>query len=1357
VCATVAYIYQTPQPLFTQQQSQTGRQSPGPGPDPGAGPNPGYPTVGMGLPSQMDRTAPQQQMPPQNDIMSNSMPSGAGYPWSVRRVLLPQNNGNGPSLSPFPRYGFSVPSYPSHSGHILLFGGLVRDRAHNDLWSLDVRDSSLQQVKTRGDAPLPRIGHISVIADRIMLVFGGDTKIIDDDEQDKALYVLDLRTQEWTQFLPRDGPTGRYGHAACLVNGFLYVHGGHVDGRNLEDLWSFDIRQVGGDPALAKWERVPYSTPAPLARTGHTLVPFENKLYLFGGTDGDYHYNDSWSFDLATGAWTELECIGYIPIPREGHAAAIVNGVVYVFGGRDVHGKDLGDLAAFRISNQRWYMFQNMGPAPMAKSGHSLCTAHGKVFVIGGESNQPQQTRDDPDVIHVLDTTKIKYPTDPNGPRARQRTASDATDLRAQPYSPPNGTQFGGTRSVENLNNRSMSPANAMMEPPRPLIVANDTSSNSTPTPGHIPRSESIDASRGLNSSTNRPANGVPPQRPKRDDDEEYRRAMSPSTHTNGTDASTPPADRIITPNGPTPTNGPTIRMSGPDSPTVPSHTIHPNQRTSRSPPPQLRLGENGERPALPPDAYYFSGKSPTTSSRPGSMNNGRPTSMLNPRPGSIVGRPGSIVGRPGSIHGADLMRELKARETEADNAKRREAALRVVLARAIEQGFVVDDEDEVEVPEPETLDNEGVRKIAEALVQLKEDKATLQNEVAIQIKIANDKIQEADRLQKSALHEAAYYRAKAVALETGTGSDVKRLETERISELEQLLESQTVEYEKNKVDLERVQGDVTRHADMSKYATERELETLKRAEEAEEKHAVLLDRVTELEQEVSGHTKTTREQSETLITHGSTIQQGEAERDTYRTQLDEALATHTEHLTIIEQTQASLNASGARVIELESLHLVGQERITSLEAELLEARRALEDKTREAEQAQTRLAEAETLHTTTREEAASLRSLNTGSLAELLTRHRDNHEAGERSIKGHQEQLRALEEEKSSLLKLLREAGTRVDSTEAAASEHRQTARGLEASHQTLQAELRTMRTRLLNTQSEMTKYSALYATKDDELRERDHTVTQLQTRVSLLRKIMGDHDIVVTDSELENAELPSTSQLEDRLRDKTRAHENAQREIEELTERLRQAEDQADSLGKRNERITNRSGSSASMRSLSPNSHSALEVQLARKEEELSVIRTDYQTAVRYVKGTEKMLKRMKEELEKQKQTNKQQSAELDQLRGGRSATGRSTPSDGDMSRRVTTLNQQMQNLEAALNGSKAEVEMLRQRLDEEVRGNEVLREQVVQNEQRIQTLLSDQVYGIDDADDKDQRTALRRHSSASSTTSMAFDKVS
>jgi N-acetylneuraminic acid mutarotase len=143
----------------------------------------------------------------------------------------------------------------------------------------------------------------------------------------------------------------------------------------------------------------------------------------FGGTDGQSHYNDTWSFDINTRTWSELTCIGYIPSPREGHAAALVNGIVYIFGGRGVNGKDLGDLTAFKISGEysltllhslspngfldrRWFLFQNMGPTPAGRSGHAMASIGSKIYLVGGESFAPTKG-EDPNVIHVLNTSQI--------------------------------------------------------------------------------------------------------------------------------------------------------------------------------------------------------------------------------------------------------------------------------------------------------------------------------------------------------------------------------------------------------------------------------------------------------------------------------------------------------------------------------------------------------------------------------------------------------------------------------------------------------------------------------------------------------------------------------------------------------------------------------------------------------------------------------------------------------------------------------------------------------------------------------------------------------------------------------------
>ena len=92
------------------------------------------------------------------------------------------------------------------------------------------------------------------------------------------------------------------------------------------------------------------------------MVNYGECLYIFGGTDGQFHYNDTWCFSCSNNTWTEMSCIGYIPVPREGHAATLVDDVVYVFGGRSVDGKDLEDLAAFKISSKQH------SPRPKARS-----------------------------------------------------------------------------------------------------------------------------------------------------------------------------------------------------------------------------------------------------------------------------------------------------------------------------------------------------------------------------------------------------------------------------------------------------------------------------------------------------------------------------------------------------------------------------------------------------------------------------------------------------------------------------------------------------------------------------------------------------------------------------------------------------------------------------------------------------------------------------------------------------------------------------------------------------------------------------------------------------------------------------
>jgi hypothetical protein len=72
----------------------------------------------------------------------------------------------------------------------------------------------------------------------------------------------------------------------------------------------------------------------------------------FSGYGDPHYFNDTWSFNILTRKWTELQCTGSIPSPRATHAAVLIDDIMYVFGGLALDGAKLGDLAAFNLSSK---------------------------------------------------------------------------------------------------------------------------------------------------------------------------------------------------------------------------------------------------------------------------------------------------------------------------------------------------------------------------------------------------------------------------------------------------------------------------------------------------------------------------------------------------------------------------------------------------------------------------------------------------------------------------------------------------------------------------------------------------------------------------------------------------------------------------------------------------------------------------------------------------------------------------------------------------------------------------------------------------------------------------------------------
>ncbi|EAU92720.2 hypothetical protein CC1G_01765 [Coprinopsis cinerea okayama7 len=1231
--------------------------------------------------------AQQQQQAPQQPPQQSQRP---GYPWAVKRLsllppaVLPKPGAvppSSPSPSPFPRYGHALPASPTVGGELYLFGGLVRESARNDLYVIHTKDNTAQLVQTAGEPPSPRVGHACALVSQVLIVWGGDTKMDTSmsgpagrmpgrpgDKLDDALYLLNISIKEWTKVVAGPGPIGRYGHAVTMVGSRFFVFGGQIDGEFFND--------------------------------------------FFGGTDGSYHYNDTWAFDLKTCRWTELQCIGFIPSPREGHAAALVDDVIYIFGGRGVDGKDLNDLAAFKISNQRWYMFQNMGPSPSGRSGHAMASQGSRVWVLGGESFTPS-VNEDPNSFHVLDTKHIRYP-DPNRgppppatvPPANQNTARKPSLTGLAGNGPSPAQQVAQNASTAVNGQRSMSPAmerESMEDPRRAVSPPNGRSTK----PNGVAQPSQLSQQAPIGTPASYDPKGKAPVRPHRDEnldlDDGYDngttesftgrdRAMSPdaaqrarspaqqSQHTAGSRAISPDQQQAQQQPMMSVVNG----VTGRSSPAVAhSATGRASPLTTGRSSPLTTMGNatgraspvvDRAKPAQPPEGYY-------AQQQIAQQQNGYPRPMSRGHGGS--GSVGNVA--------ADLIRDLKAKDIELDDMKKQITWLKTALSKASKAGFVPEEDEGAEVPplnsRTSPLDESSEGKYAELALRFKQFKAQVQASMVEQARQMSEKLAEAERGKTTAAQEAAWYRAKLAAVEAGNESESSRMERDRIIDLERHLSALMNERWSQDRMMREMSDSLALQTMLYEQAEARANEAVKHIEKADDSYNRTVQMYNDLLDQHDALEVKLREATDRLLQQSSLLEQREADEVGLRSQVDELLQARDQHVRALEQAQAALAASASRTEELDLQHTRAQERIRLLEADLAEAKTDLEKKTMEEQMARERLTDVENAWAKSREEADSLRALTTGGLGELLDSHRGLKADEERMLRGHSEKLQAVEAEAQQLRLLLREANKRVDDVQEKLNEERRRGHNHELEQCQLRAQLVTLRAQLTRAFSETGNLRKELAEKENALQEKGKSLNDASVKLAVLRGYASENGVSVEEDDLRpssranGAASPVVQDLESRLAEKTRQHDNLQRELVQVNRKFRDAEAQVTDLSIQLNQA--RSGQSPTNNGDADTDARVAEMEKKLEETErtykdrLHQMEEDYQIAVHYVKGTEKMMRKMRDELNKQKNINQQLQSEAEghKRSGSRSVNGRNTPSEDDSGLRAQLVDTQRQ----------------------------------------------------------------------------------
>ncbi|KAF9566136.1 hypothetical protein CPC08DRAFT_720114 [Agrocybe pediades] len=1267
----LAPIPQQQQPPQHQQpqQQRTQTRNIGPGPN-GSGPNSMQP-------------AQQQQQP------SNGSRQNPAFPWSARRFnLLPAEvipkpgiaPPTTPSPSPFPRYGHSLSTTATANGDLFIFGGLVRERARNDVYVYNTNNSTLNLCETNGTVPSPRTGHACALVSNVLIVWGGTESSVDPattstkEKLDNTLYFLNLIGKEWNSIpaMPNaPAPMGRYGHAVTMIGTKLFVFGGHggEDGRVLNDLWSFDLQSIKSNAAGARWELwEPASPDRPAPRTGH----------VFGGTDKDYHYNDTWSFSLTTRKWTELSCIGYTPAPRESHAAAIVGNVIYIFGGRGVNGQDLGDLAAFKISNQRWYMFQNMGPSPTARCGHAMSAIGTKVFVVGGESTTKGE---DTSSMHILETRHIKYPDD------NMKPANPSV-----PFADQNNSRKPSFTNMQQQNGRPMSPERAMSPSGRPI--------------------QPNGAAQSLQSG---PANGKskPPVRPRRDDDDlnmtddGFDMASSEHSHQTHTRAKSP-AQQVVTNRAMSP-----AMMNGgqPQNMAAVTMGMNGNNVTGRSSP--ALAGRGSPLPGRASPVVTDRSRAAEPQQNGNGTNNPSPTLNGFARPSSRTGGGGSV----GNVT-ADLLRDLKAKDMELDSVKRQMAWMKEALAKATRAGFVQTESGAS--PEVGGMNNiaaseEGSdARYSELALKFKQFKAQVQSAMAEQARQASERIADAERIKSSATQEAAYYRAKIAALEVSNEAELQRVERTRIAELEGHMSALMNERWSQDRKMNELTDSLALQTMLYEQAETRATDAAKRAEKMDETHTRTVQSYNDLLDEHELLQAKYRDSQDKLVSQSSLLEQREADEVSLRAQVDELTQSREQHIRALEQTRVALQASSARAMEIDMQYQRSQEQIRTLESDLAELRGELETRATEAEAARARLADAENSWAKSREEADAFRALTTTSLGELLDSHRDLLADEDRTLRGHSEKIQAVEAEAQSLRMMLRELSQRSDEASSKLTDERRRNHELEIEQTSLQNQIIALRGQLSTAMADSGRLRKELSTMENRVKDKTKGLSDATAKLGMLRNYLAENGISIDDvdlqrpsSRLNGASSPEAlSDLENKLAERTRLHENSERELAQVLRRKRDMEVQVSELSAQLESVRSGAGDTRS-REAGTDVDKVHEEYRARIQQ----LEADYEMAVNYVKGTDKMMTRIREELARQRKTNAALQADLTAARNGkavdsrvRNVNGRSTPSTedegtrshfSDAQRQVQRLTNENKELRLRLENLEKELELLRDNL--------------------------------------------------------------
>jgi chromosome segregation ATPase len=590
------------------------------------------------------------------------------------------------------------------------------------------------------------------------------------------------------------------------------------------------------------------------------------------------------------------------------------------------------------------------------------------------------------------------------------------------------------------------------------------------------------------------------------------------------------------------------------------------------------------------------------------------------------------------------------------EQAKQRNAWYASELALARKSGYQTRS---AESPAFDERSNESFsdddRPLVEALLKMRAELARVQQTIDEQSASAASRIAETEKARDAAINEAVF--AKARLASQGSPSIGGENRGDRNEDISKRLVASIQTQNELKGRIETLQKEVEAEKQARELAEDTASAAEKRATELDAYRQANTSEIESLRSELHETQKTAREAS---ASHAEILTQHRilaVDKDELTRKLDSATSDSNGHGSVLVQLREAVTASTEKADLLERKLEEERSQRDTLQRSLQELRSQQDSQRSELENATRRLKDAEELAQKHSEEARTHRSVVLAGFGKATERSVD---AGGPS----DERVKILTQQVEAANAMVRQNQAAADAASEKLRRAEERIAGLETYQEQASREGLTIRKQLQATMKENHGLSSEKASLEQRLERHMLETNALSVQHASLKDILAERGVNLSEKRRSRA-LDSPSSARFSTPDLHR--------VRELEQHLESSQKGQDELRSQYEEVSER------------------EQKMKREyEEKLTALDNDHQAAVKYLRGTEKMLSKMKQELQRVKNDNGELKKKLDKATEGMEEGKRNNPeSAADWQTERGKLQKELSEVQAKMQTSVTDLE--------------------------------------------------------------------